>query len=64
MSLLSTTSTSTYKGHIISVMESAFGQTFFVVDTNLTSAYWSISEAKRAINGKALNYEPVDISAL
>lgn len=49
-----------YKGHTIERMDS-FIQTFFVVDTNLGSAYWSVADAKRAIRGEELKYYPVDI---
>ena len=60
MSLLTITSTSTYKGHTIEKTESPI-QIFFVVDGNRAAAFWSISDCKRSINGQQTNSLPVDI---
>lgn len=60
-SLLEVTKTVTYKGHKIEQTESPI-QIFFVVDGNLKTAYWSIADCKRAINGQQLVSLPVDIA--
>ena len=49
-----------YKGHFIQTTESPM-QTVYVVDGDLEHAYWSIADAKRAINGNELKYSPVDV---
>lgn len=49
-----------YKGHFIQTTESPI-QIVYVVDGDLEHAYWSIADAKRAINGKELKYLPVDV---
>ena len=49
-----------YKGHRIETTESPM-QVVFVVDGDREHAYWSIADAKRAINGKQLKYWSVDI---
>lgn len=49
-----------YKGHFIQKTESPM-QIVFVVDGDLKHAYWSIADAKRAINGKPTKSVPVDI---
>lgn len=51
-----------YKGHLIKTAESPI-QIVYVVDGNLNSAYWSIADAKRAINGLPTKYFPVDIES-
>lgn len=61
MSLLTTTREISYKGHKIEQVESPV-QIFFTVDGCLTTAYWSIADAKRAINGVLTKSQPVDIS--
>lgn len=59
MSLV-TIQTFAYKGHEIAHVETYF-QAFFVIDGDLLHAYWSMADAKRAINGHSLSYEPVSI---
>ena len=49
-----------YKGHFIQTTESPM-QIVYVVDGDLEHAYWSVADAKRAINGKELKYLPVDV---
>lgn len=49
-----------YKGHIIATTESPI-QVVYVVDGNREHAYWSIADAKRAINGQELKSFPVDV---
>ena len=49
-----------YKGHFIETTESPI-QMVFVVNGDREHAYWSIADAKRAINGEQLKYESVDI---
>lgn len=49
-----------YKGHRIETTESPI-QTVYVVDGDRERAYWSIADAKRAINGQELKFVPVDI---
>ena len=49
-----------YKGHRIETTESPM-QIVYVVDGDLEHAYWSVADAKRAINGKELKYLPVDV---
>ena len=60
MSLLTITSSRTYKGHTIEVTESPI-QIFFVVDGNRAAALWSLADAKRSINDQPLVSLPVDI---
>jgi len=49
-----------YKGHRIETTESPM-QIVYVVDGDREHAYWSIADAKRAINGKELKYFSVDV---
>lgn len=49
-----------YKGHRIETTESPM-QIVYVVDGDREHAYWSIADAKRAINGKELKCLPVDV---
>lgn len=49
-----------YKGHRIDTTESPM-QIVYVVDGDREHAYWSVADAKRAINGKELKSLPVDI---
>lgn len=49
-----------YKGHTIETTESPM-QIVFVVDGDREHAYWSIADAKRAINGKQTISLPVDV---
>lgn len=49
-----------YKGHRIETTESPM-QIVFVVNGDREHAYWSIADAKRAINGKEVKYLPVDV---
>lgn len=49
-----------YKGHRIETTESPL-QIVYVVDGDREHAYWSVADAKRAINGKELKYLPVDV---
>ena len=49
-----------YKGHRIVTTESPM-QIVYVVDGDREHAYWSVADAKRAINGKELKYLPVDV---
>lgn len=49
-----------YKGHKIETTESPI-QIVYVVDGDRERAYWSIADAKRAINGQELKSVPVDI---
>lgn len=49
-----------YKGHRIETTESPI-QIVYVVDGDRERAYWSIADAKRAINGQELKFVPVDI---
>lgn len=51
----------TYKGHKIDKVESLL-QIVYVIDGETKKAYWSMSDAKRAINGKANIFLPVDIT--
>lgn len=44
-----------YKGHHITKVEDVFGQVFVRIDNVVEPDYASIAEAKRVINGKALN---------
>jgi hypothetical protein len=60
MSLLAITSSRTYKGHIIEVVESPI-QVFYVVDGNRAAAFWSIADCRRHINGQPTASLPVDI---
>ena len=60
MSLLTITAKSTYKGHVIERTESPM-QIFYVVDGDRGNAYWSMADAKRAINGQILKSCLVDI---
>ena len=55
-----TTALISYKGHTIEQVESPM-QTVFVVDGDRERAYWSVADAKRAINGKELTFFPVDV---
>jgi len=49
-----------YKGHKIETTESPM-QIVYVVDGQRENAYWSMADAKRAINGQSLTYYPTDI---
>lgn len=49
-----------YKGHRIDTTESPM-QIVYVVDGDREHAYWSVADAKRAINGKELKSLPVDV---
>lgn len=49
-----------YKGHRIETTESPM-QIVYVVNGDREHAYWSIADAKRAINGKELKSLPVDV---
>lgn len=49
-----------YKGHSIEKAESPL-QEVYIVDGDLELAYWSMADARRAINGKELKYYPVDV---
>ena len=49
-----------YKGHNIVKFESML-QIVYVVDGDEAKAYWSLTDAKRAINGKPVLFEPVNI---
>lgn len=49
-----------YKGHFIQTTESTM-QIVYVVDGDLEHAYWSVADAKRAINGKELKSLPTDV---
>ena len=55
-----TTAETAYNGHRIERVESPM-QIVFVVDGDRKNAYWSMADAKRAINGCLLKYFPVDI---
>lgn len=44
----------TYKGHIITVYEDGFGQQLVIIDNNESKIFFSMADAKRAINGKKL----------
>lgn len=63
VSILETISTATYKGHKIDKVESPM-QRFFVVDNDLAHAWWSMSDAKKSINGQVTTSESVNISTL
>lgn len=54
------TSTTAYKGHVIETTESPM-QVVYVVDGDREHAYWSIADAKRAINGKQTISLSVDV---
>lgn len=57
-------SVSEYKGHRIETVEDpAQIQILFVVDGDTEHAYWSMADAKRAINGKCLKFYAVDIQS-
>lgn len=49
-----------YKGHRIETTESPM-QIVYVVDGDCEHAYWSVADAKRAINGKDLKSCPTDV---
>lgn len=49
-----------YKGHTIETTESPI-QIVYVVDGDREHAYWSIADAKRAINGQETKFYPTDI---
>lgn len=51
-----------YKGHKIETTESPL-QIVYVVDGNRKSAYWSMADAKRAINGVATKYNSTDVNS-
>lgn len=61
--MLTVIETLIYKRHKIDKAESHL-QTFFIVDDKLEAAYWSVADAKRAVNGQPLKYEAVDIRHL
>lgn len=42
-----------YKGHVITKLEDAFGQEFVRIDNVVEPDYASINDAKRVINGEA-----------
>lgn len=42
-----------YKGHVITKLEDAFGQEFVRIDNVVTPDYASINDAKRVINGES-----------
>lgn len=48
----------TYKGRLIETWKDKWGQEFTTIDKG-NLAYWSASEAKRAINKQPLKYEPI-----
>lgn len=56
----SVTSLAAYKGHEIATTESPM-QIVYVVDGDREHAYWSVADARRAINGQQLKYYPVDV---
>ena len=60
MALLQTIQTISYKGHEVARVESPL-QVFFVVDGDYSNDYWSMADAKRAINGQGTVSLPVDI---
>lgn len=49
-----------YKGHSIEKAESSL-QEVYIVDGDRKRAYWSMADARRAINGVELKYYPVDV---
>lgn len=62
-SSLITISKTSYKGHTVATVES-FMQRFFVIDSNLEAAVFSMADAKRQINGQPTRYESVNITDL
>lgn len=50
----------TYKKHSIQAWESPI-QRVYVIDGDTSTAYWSISDAKRAINGEPILFQPCSI---
>lgn len=56
-----TIGSSSFRGHKIDKVRTPFNQEFFVVDGDKGTAYWSLTDACRALKGEAVKYEPVDI---
>ena len=49
-----------YYGHRIEKVENPI-QEVFVVDGDMSTAYWSMADARRSIKGDELKYCPVDV---
>lgn len=62
MAYAQVTGMATYKGHRIERVESPL-QVVYVVDGNRARGYWSMSDAKRSVNGKVIIYEPADVNS-
>jgi hypothetical protein len=50
----------TYKGHNIEKVE-RWGQIFFVVDDCYEAVYFSMADARRAVNGELTKWQPVSL---
>lgn len=62
MAYAQVTGLAAYKGHRIETVESPL-QVVYVVDGDRKRGYWSMADAKRSINGKAIIYEPADVNS-
>ena len=49
-----------YKNHKIETVESPM-QIVYMIDGDREHCYWSVADAKRAINNQPFKYYPVDI---
>lgn len=54
------TATVAYKGHRIDTVESPM-QIVYMIDGNESACYWSMADARRAVNSKPTVYCPVDV---
>ena len=54
------TASTAYKGHRIDTVESPM-QVVYMVDGRAEACYWSIADAKRAINAQQTKSLPVDV---
>ena len=49
-----------YKGHRIDTVESPM-QIVYMIDGNAAACYWSMADARRAVNAQQTKFFPVDV---